>query len=308
MIKTWQKWFVCIFAVLFVSVFFVYDAIFINQGSSTTIPPIIAEGDDETTTPDTPIIEIEPSDTPNDTTDDDKQEEVIPTYSNGYKCVSDALTRLNNEKYKVWSSYSEGGALGQIQKIKSMRYYNGDSFVSECFCSTDSSLGQNWYERIVSNDMTYFHIFKKDYGTGDTVTNSIEGVNARTLNYDGLMDKSVNSLSTVPITPVKGVDKLVKFDRSSNENYYIVKFVFNMDTLSEGLQRDTKKAMGASSLTYKSVEVEYQISKTTGQIVKYMQHEVYDAVVYGISLQVDYICYSQLTIVGVPYTFPVYLD
>lgn len=307
MIKNWQKWFVCIFAVLFISVFFVYDAMFMNQSSGTTIPPIIAEEDGTDPTPDAPTIEIKPTETPNSPSEE-KKDEVIPSYNNGYTCVNDALARLNNEKYKAWSFYSEGSSMGQVQKIQGTRYFNGNSFVSEVICSTDSSLGQNWYERIVSTDMSYFHIFKKAYGTGEKITNNIDGVTPRTLNYDGLMDKSVTSLATIMLIPTKGVDKLVKFDRNSSPNYYTVKFVFNMDKLLPDLQRETKKAMGASSLTYKSVEVEYQISKKTGHITKYMQHEIYDAVVYGISLQVDYISYSQLSVIGAPYEFPVSLD
>lgn len=117
MIKTWHKWFVCIFAAVFVSIFFMYDAIFINasSGSSVVTPPIIIADDDiDDDKPDTPTPK--PDD---DAKEDDTKEEVtIPTYTNAFVCLNDALARFNSAQNYTASFASSANSFGVVQNIK----------------------------------------------------------------------------------------------------------------------------------------------------------------------------------------------
>ena len=188
MIKDWHKWFVCIFATVFISIFFMYDAIFINGSTGEVIvtPPVIA--DDDNKKDDTPTTPTEPS-----TKDDEKEEYTLPTYSNGFECLNDALQRFNACENYTMSYASSANSFGVVQNIKGTRILKDNSLYIETFAFCDSSLGQTWYERITTQDNQNIE-YLKTKNVDRKFNYNLNGVQPKTYTNEEFSQKSVKNL------------------------------------------------------------------------------------------------------------------
>lgn len=287
MIKTWHKWFICISAVLFVSVYFVFDAVFFNANSNVELSnPIVAEEEFQEVIDLNQPSENDPNLSEGETTP--PPVENIKNYVNGYECLNDAIGRLLSEKYYVYSYSSAGTALGNTQNTKGVKYYNGNTYRAEHYAFSNSSFGQNWYERTVSDDCQTYN-FAKTYDVDKNFNYNLETVEHYSYQKEEVSTNlSYDKLLTLPFFPVKGIDKLAKFDRTSNSNYYIIRIVFDINKIPDYYVKSMKKITGASNITYNSLNFEYYVSKTTGKIEKFCQMEKYEMTV-GIKLNVSYI-------------------
>lgn len=299
MIKNWHKWFVCIFAVIFVSVFFVFDAMFVNAGKNVYVPPPIIADDEPDVTPSEP--EDKPTPTPDDKDDDQQDQEInLPSYVNGFTCFNDALERTLKLKYYVWDYASSAVSMGVLQTVKGKKYFNGEKFASEVYAYCESSLGQRWYERITSeNGQSYKYV--KTENINSNLQYDLNGASEEIMRREKIENDWFDRISMFTITPRKGVDKQAKFDRDTDKKYYIASFVINIGKIPERQINSIKKSSGASSVEYQNLIVTYYISKTTGLIEKLEQEEKYKMQI-GISLTVDFKYAGRLKAYNNPYT------
>lgn len=292
MIKTWHKWFVCIFAAVFVSIFFMYDAIFINasSGSSVVTPPIIIADDNiDDDKPDTPTPK--PDD---DTKEDDNKEEVtIPTYTNAFVCLNDALARFNNAQNYTASFASSANSFGVVQNIKGNRKKANNDFYLETFAFCDSSFGQTWYERVTSADGNKNFEYIKTKNVDSSFKYDLDEATATNYTAEEFVQKFGKKAEMFTLIPQKGIDKASKFDRDTNKHYYIATFTFNIAKLPKFHIETMLKEGNAKSINYSSLKITYFISKKTGQIEKVEQDEIYKIDV-GINASVNYKYVAQI--------------
>lgn len=288
MIKTWHKWFVIVFAVIFVSIFFVFDALFFNAKTDANFSaPIVAEEEIVTEKDTNPPTE-DVTDTNNNNNQNSQQPQTIKNYNNGYECLNDAIDRLSKEKYYVYSYASAGTSLGNTQNTKGTKYYNGNTYRAEHFAYSDSVFGRNWYERTISDDCQTYS-FTKTYSLDKNLNYNLQDASHKTYQKEEVpCNYSQDKLLTLPIIPIKGIDIISKFDNYSNAKFYIVTVVFNINKLPEKYIASLKKVTGASSIQYSSLKFEYYISKTTGKIEKFIQTEKYEMTV-KVKLDVTYV-------------------
>lgn len=291
MIKKWHKWFVCIFAVFFVSIFFVFDAMFFYKGSNSNIPPIIA--DDDIISDDEPIKD---DDNKKDNPTDPKPSESIFNYTNGYQCLNDTLTRLDSQRYyksEFKTSYSTTNIIDFTQTIEGTKYFNDTAFTSDIYVHCNSSLGKTNYERIITEDRQNFVA----YFVGMDSDFNYDMADAYKVEYDleSFLNKFPERLLPFVLTPKQGKDKLVKYDRDTNKTYYIVSFSFNLNGIPDSFYEMMKKNMGASSVDYKSFQMTFYISKKTGLIEKLSQTEVFSASINILTPQVRATTLTKIT-------------
>lgn len=286
MIKNWQKWFICIFAVAFVSIYLVFDAMFLAKDNVELPPPIIAEEEE----PLPPEIngDAEPDEPINEPTTP------IPTYTNGYVCLEDALNRFYQSTNYVWRFASSANSLGIIQNLQGVKQLSGNKYFAETRAYCDSTLGQRWYEQITSSDLQNYNYIKTS-NINSNLEYNIDGITPTAYTKQQIIDMGGGKLDIFSLTPKKGVDKLAKFDRDSSKLYYIISFVLNVNKLPDSFIDSIKNESGASSVSYKSIRLIYYISKTTGNIEKFEQDEIY-TMTMGISLDITYKFVAQLKI------------
>ena len=275
MIKNWHKWFVCIFAVLFVSVFFVFDSIFFYKGSDSKInSPIIADED---------IIEEDinkqPTKEDSDNQDDNeylKPSQTIPNYTNGYECLNDALAKLDDQKYYTCAfktTYKTTNIIDFNQTIEGTKYFNDVAFASDIYIHCNSSLGKTNYERIITEDRQKFVAY---FANMDSKFNyDINTASIVEYDTESFPIKFPERLLPIVIRPQKGIDKLTKFDKYSNKSYYLLTFSLNISKIPDSFFAMMKKNIGASSVDYKSYQITFYISKQTGLIDKLTQTELF---------------------------------
>ena len=275
MIKNWHKWFVCIFAVLFVSVFFVFYSIFFYKGSDSKInSPIIADED---------IIEEDinkqPTKEDSDNQDDNeylKPSQTIPNYTNGYECLNDALAKLDDQKYYTCAfktTYKTTNIIDFNQTIEGTKYFNDVAFASDIYIHCNSSLGKTNYERIITEDRQKFVAY---FANMDSKFNyDINTASIVEYDTESFPIKFPERLLPIVIRPQKGIDKLTKFDKYSNKSYYLLTFSLNISKIPDSFFAMMKKNIGASSVDYKSYQITFYISKQTGLIDKLTQTELF---------------------------------
>ena len=284
-IKTWQKWFICCFATIFVAVFFVYDCLFFhienNLADEIVIEDVIQEDLEE---------ETEETQKPEQDSEQSKQEqqvEKIPNYTNGYTCLLDAYKRMSTITSYKTTMVSKCTSAGVTQNVKSIKQRCDNKYSTENFGYTESALGRVFYSRATTEDMeTFDYIYTENIDSNFTY--NLDGAEHRTVESLQEIQKLVGYNIFIPLTliPTKTNGKLISFDRLSYKNYYIVKFSFNLDAIPESLIREMKLHSGASSVTHSSCVIEVQISKETGYIRRTSTTEVYKINVKGISLNV----------------------
>lgn len=287
MIKNWHKWFICIFAAVFISIFFVYDAVFFNAGADDleVVPPPIVIEDEELGEDNSSIV------TPDESESDEKLQENIPSYINGYTCLNDAFERFDNCTKYTLSFASSGTSLGIVQNIKGVNKLDGTNRTVETYAFCESSLGQTWYERVTTTDHETFELIKTK-NVDKNFNYNLDGATYTTYNKEEMLKNYRNRVQIFSLRPQQGIDKLVQFDRDSDKKYYIAKFVLNIDKLQESHINTIKRETGAKSVDYKSISITYYISKTTGTIEQMEQEEFYEMDV-GIDLDIKYkyVCY-----------------
>lgn len=304
MIKTWHKWFIITFAVMFVSIFFVFDALFFNAKTDANFfVPIVPEEEivtKEDANPPTEDVADPNNNNNNNNNQNSQQAQTIKNYTNGYECLNDAIDRLLKERYYVYSYASAGTSLGNTQNTKGTKYFNGNTYRAEHFAYSDSAFGRNWYERTISDDCQTYS-FIRTYSLDKNLNYNLQNASHKTYQKEEVpCNYSQDKLLTLPIIPIKGTDILSKFDRDSNAKFYIITVVFNVNKLPENFIASLKKITGASSIQYTSLKSEYYISKTTGKIEKFIQTEKYEMTV-GIKLDVTYVLKGHIKYYDSPY-------
>ncbi|MBE7082928.1 MAG: hypothetical protein E7378_04595 [Clostridiales bacterium] len=294
-----KKIFLVVFVTIFVAIFLVYDATFFSKSNISVAPPVIEQ-------PEIPDVQVQPELPDGSDSGVVLEPEKIPVYTNGYTCLLDAYQRFDKAKYYTQSSVGVGyggvGAIEIVQNISVKRYCSGDMFVNETLTACDSDMGQNYFERITTLDGQSYNYQK----TRDKNNYSLIGVPVETLSRAQLDDRvGPARLNVIQFRAVKGIDKLVKFDRYGSEKYYIVTISYDVGSLPSVYSENIKKESGASAVNITEYKMTYSISKTTGQIEKMDAYETYDMKIFGVTTTVTNVTSSVVTIYNQPINIPV---
>lgn len=291
MLKTWHKWFVCLFAMLFVSVFFMVDARFFSNSSVSSESEILEDLEHEM---DNEQIVVPPS---TDSSENNNQSTVekIPNYKNAYTCLSDAYARFDNSKYYSYISVMQGTSMGFTQSVKNYNYYSDGLFSTEAFAYSDVSLGSSFYERTTAYDKENITRIKTPNVYRDN--NNPKGFGYKLsnfeFNYVVPYEEQIEEMLQRKFNPIlfraqKGRDKQIKFDRTTSEKYYIISIKFDLSVLTDLYLKQIAEGSGATKINHKSITADFYVSKTTGQIMKYTSSEEYEMHAKGFILDVTY--------------------
>lgn len=247
------------------------------RNNQITIPELGTDiGDLEEEFEDT---EVDDNTEPGDV-DDEEEDEVVPFYSNGYNCVTDALKLIDNCKgYKTTANLTAitdiMGIGSATQTAKEIMITSGNYYFKETFANCTISFGQNYYRYFYSNDGE-----NVEYKKTSKITNGIPDWSATmedvmTTKQEVIEKYDYLAYDAFNIRPTKQNSTLVKFDRTTNSKYYIVSFIMNVNKLPEDYINNTIKEGGLDSLTFSSVKLTFYIEKSTLYIRKVEKREEY---------------------------------
>lgn len=288
MLKKKHITFVCIFVVLFLAAFFVFDSqmYFADpiQAEKPVNPDISIEDEEfEDILPDEEDSTVTNPD--NENVKDDNQEVTVtlPSYTNGWKCLMDAYARLDNCKYYSINSTMIGGGsyagITLIQKIKQKRERAGEDYLTETYAYSKFKLAKRFYETCTLKDGTYDYM--RDNDSVDENFNYTETNNKNILttqSYQEFYDRvKVNRFQHFYYRATQGSDRLMKFDKYSSKKYYIVRISMRPENMPYEYEEEMRREGCTQYLDFKSATVEFHISKTTGMITSINCEEIFEA-------------------------------
>ncbi len=207
-------------------------------------------------------------------TESDQPATQVKTYNNGYACITDAFKLVSSEPgIKLTSTITANAeVLGVVstQRVKSIMIHSQNGFLKETWAACSVSLGQNFYRYMYSNDnlqnielrKTTSATFGGEPNWNSTTINTITNRDGILANYDPIC------FDYFDFIPNKKNSKLVRFDRTSNKNYYIISFAFDLKCVNPAYTQNTINEGGLSSMSYKSVTTTYYVEKSTLYIRK----------------------------------------
>ena len=281
MIKKWHIYFVCIFAVILVSLFFVLDAFTTSTSKSTQT-----------------IITTEQTESykyfPTITATPESNNKISQSFgaNDGYKCYQNAMTLLDKEQYYTYNYMTVASALSNVQKINGMRYFNDKQFYSQIYAYSTSVFGQVWFEEISSENSTSYTI-KKTNSLDQDYNYNLNDAKINVYSRDEMLNYCGDRLKIFNFEPSEQVLQKLSFDYSSNLSYYIINISYLPSDVPPSYIYLIKQQAGASKIEYKSLNIKFYVSKTTGKFEKFEQIENYDMTV-GIKVNVKYSFFGQL--------------
>ena len=223
----------------------------------------------------------------------------IPIYTNGFKCVEDSYKILDNSKgYKTISILSGTAdilGIGSVtQTSKETVTVSGDYYLKETLTSCTSSLGQTYYRYFYSNDGGQNVEYKKTSSYNEEEIPNwnylIEQDNLpkeQIIKYDDLAYDVFN------VRAGKDNSTLIKFDRSTNKNYYIISFVLDVKKISQKYIDNMIREGNLKSLNINSIKLTYYIEKETLYMRKIEKVENYDV---DVGIKVNFDAYQEMVI------------
>ena len=287
-----DKTFIKVFSLILFSIFLMafsagYSVYRLNNEIQTELPP--STGADDIGGQ----IEEEPQDpsVPSDPQPDEP--ESVPIYNNAFKCIEDAFLLIDTcEGYKITSSMTAItdilGIGSATQSVREMAMLSGDFYFKETYANCSTSLGENFYRYFYSEDNGENIEYRKtsSYDEND-IPNWDKTVESATLSKDEAIEKyDGNAYDIFPIRSDSSNSRLIKFDRTSNDTYYIISTIFNTSMIPEKYIENAKKEGGLSDINYKSLTVTYYIEKATLYMRKIERIEEY-SITKGITLNVS---------------------
>lgn len=285
-IKNWQKILVCCVAIIFISVFFVYDCLLLNQNQTLADEIVIDDFIDEDFLEEEEKEEL--SEEEKEEEDNVIIEEKVPTYKNGYNCLIDAYNRIYNAKSYKSVMISKNYSSGVEQSVKCIKQRCNNIYSTENYAYTESFLGRVFYSKASTLDMKHFNYEYCEKVNSDFSydTNNVEKKTVNSLEEIKQLI-GVNSFEILVLKPTKENGKLIYFDRISNAEYYNISFSFNLKDIPQSMIDEMKLHSGAKTITYSSCVIEVQISKKTGQIKRVTTKENFQMQVYGLNISVQ---------------------
>lgn len=225
---------------------------------------------------------IEDNDTATDVSNgstDKTQNSQVPTFSNGYTALDFALNILYNGKgYRAVSTVNTtASTLGIIatQTVDEEQIHSGKYFYKATNASCSNSIGANFYRYFYSDDGGQNMVYRKTeekHSDGSPNFSGARGEETATL--DQLKQKYDLTLG-LPFAYAASKDNstLSKFDRVTNNKYYIVSFIIDCTKIPQDYIQNTINAGGLSDYKIHSAKLTYYIEKQTGYLRQLIRDE-----------------------------------
>ncbi len=289
-----NKTFIKVFSVILTSIFIIafstgYSLYKLNNPTQVVIPPSTGADDigDQIEDDDN-----EPPTKPSDDVDEPSQPESVPIYTNAFKCLEDAFNLLDNCKgYKTTTNMTAItdilGMGSATQTVKEISILSGDFYFKETFANCTSSLGQNYYRYFYSDDGGKNVEYRKTSTYSGTTPNWNDETENLTTSKQEIIEKYDEvAYDTFYLRADKTNSQLIKFDKTSDDTYYIITMSYSVSKIPEKYIKNAKEEGGLSDITFKSVTLTYYIEKATLYMRKVERLEDY-SITKGVTLSVS---------------------
>lgn len=205
----------------------------------------------------------------------------VPVYSNGFKCLEDAMEFINSCKgiKVVLNMTATADILGlgkATQTANETITLSGDYYLKETHTSCTSSLGKTYYRYFYSNDNGQNIEYKKTSSYDkDKIPNWDYLIQQDTVSKEEVYKYDNLAYDVFCITANRDNSTLVKFDRTTNQKYYIISFVYDVSKIPQKFIDNALREGALNSIMYKSMKLTYYIEKETLYLRKIEREESY---------------------------------
>ncbi len=258
------------------------NKVIINNGTNIEDMEDMFEDEENTENPSNP-------DNPETPTEPTPQ---VPLYTNAFKCVEDSYKILDNGKgFKVVSTFTGTtdilGIGSATQTTKEIVSQSGDYYLKETYAFCTSSFGQTYYRYFYSNDGGKNVEYKKTSSYNDEeIPNWEYLIEQDTLSKEEIIKYDNLAYDVFAVRAKKDNSTLVKFDKSTNEKYYIVSFVLDINKIPQKYIDNSIREGNLKGMSVNSLKLTYYIEKETLYMRKIEKEESYSVDV-GIKLTVN---------------------
>ena len=217
----------------------------------------------------------------------------VKVYNNGFSCIRDAFEivetspglKITSQVTGVTDILGMGSATQYVTEVKTK---SGDYFLKETWAHCTVSLGQNYYRCFYSDDNLETILYKKasSYNSEKIPNWNTTIINTTTTKEEVLAKYDLICFDMFDFYPNKQNSKLIKFDRTSNKDYYIISFSFDTAHLNPAYIKNMLNEGGLSSVNMSSIAVTYYVEKSTLYIRKAEIDQIY-SITKGVSLDVN---------------------
>ncbi len=287
-----DKTFIKVFSLILFSVFLIafsagYSVYKLNNEVQTVLPP--SAGADDIGGQ---IEDAEPPTSSDPSNPQPEKPQTVPLYNNAFQCLEDAFALIDNCKgYKITSTMTAitdiFGMGSATQSVREMAMLSGDFYFKETQASCSTSLGENFYRYFYSEDGGENVEYRKTSSYNDNIPNWDKTTESTTTSKDEIIAKyDGNAYDLFPFRSNKENSRLVKFDRASDDTYYIISTIYTPSMIPEKYIENAKREGGLSNIKYTSLTITYYIEKATLYMRKVERVEEY-SITKGVTLDVS---------------------
>ena len=217
-------------------------------------------------------------DSANEKNTDSKKEEV-PVFTNAYTALEYSLDILYNGKgYRAVSTVdTTASTLGITanQSIDEEQIHSGKYFYKATDARCSNSIGANFYRYFYSTDGGNTMVYRKTESKNSDGSPNFSGAKAEeTATLEQLRQKYDLTLGLpFAYSATKQNSTLSKFDRVTNNKYYIISFIIDCTQLPQDYIQNTINAGGLSDYKIHSSKLTYYIEKQTGYLRQLIRDE-----------------------------------
>lgn len=209
--------------------------------------------------------------------------EPVKAYTNGFKCFTDAINKINNSKgFKaITTSSGQATILGitENQYLKETFILSGDYYLREQQGYSTSSLGKFFYRYWYSNNNAQSIRYKE---TSKLTSNSLEAnpdwsgkTFDTTISLEELYKYDPYAYNVFTILPTKKSEMLGSFDPTEDKNYYIIRFRLDLAAVPDYFVENLKYEAGLTNVILNSLERTFYIEKSTLNLRKIDRTDAY---------------------------------
>ena len=210
--------------------------------------------------------------------------EPVKAYTNGFKCFTDAINKVNNSKgFKaITTSNGQATILGitENQYLKETFILSGDYYLREQQGYSTSSLGKFFYRYWYSNNNAQSIRYKE---SSKLTSNSLEAnpdwsqtTIDTTLSLEQLYNYDPYAYNIFTILPTKKSEIVGSFDPTEDKNYYIIRFKLDLNSIPSDFAENIKKEGDLEDIKLTALERTYYIEKSTLNIRKIERIDTYN--------------------------------
>ena len=202
-----------------------------------------------------------------------QSQQEVKVYTNGFKCLSDAMDNIVNGKGVKYraniSAFANISGIGNFtQNITEIATLSGDYYLKETYASCNMSFGLNMYRYIYTADAgeTIDYKVVGEYTEPGKSPNWTKMSESLVVNKEELMQKDFIAYDVLLLYPDKTNSNLVSFDRTSDKKYYNIKVTYDSTKFPEKFAGLMEQYKIGDYVSFSSITLTYKISKVTGQL------------------------------------------